>query len=105
MATASKDKKKYAGGPSRKSYLRNLATGGGGKYSEYGDWDEGDVNKQTKIQHRSSVYSAATMTPQAWAEKLVQYSGLSTGDPFKHKGRIYTVRTGRGGTTADESKI
>jgi len=97
-------KKKYKGGPARKSYLQNMAGQGQrsiGTYSKYGDIDpsivhEGDATYRgvTLTDHPSTVRSRYSVNVKRGHGKTV----------FRLQGKLYQI-TNFSGSTSEEIQI
>ena len=97
-------KKKYKGGPSRKSYIQSMAKQGSrpmGEYSKYGDINPSDVHEGdatyrgvTLTDHPSTVRSRYSVNVKRGHGKTV----------FRLQGKLYQI-TNFSGSTSEEIQI
>ena len=96
-------KKKYKGGPDRKSYMKSIAQTGSrpmGQYTKYKDYDPSDVYDSTiDYSHRGREVNLTQegTDKDVWATELVHRLGKSVNAPFMHRGTLYTIQAASGG--------
>ena len=90
-------KKKYKGGPSRKSYLQNMAGANKAQYLKYADYSKKAVHdSDITYQHRgrNTTITRDSKSPAQWVSELVNREGKVIGDAFRHQGSLYKIKAG-----------
>ena len=93
--------KKYKGGPSRKSYLKNMATQGGGTYSKFGDYDPRDVHDEKSVDYRGGTIPNSPTGNIGNYSRGVAATGKSV---FAFNNKLYK-HTNPWGITYEEVKV